>query len=291
MYYGKIMDTLAQHHPEYVALVWGAMKFVLTDVINRANLFEKLSQALNTIRALLPQMNPSAELYQTQHMEAALSRLFVYVIFFSCRCICWYAKSSLSRMCSAIITPFDIDYKDLVEHIQECSKVVDDFANTGTQAEIRDVRILTELELAQVRELDVKMLKMLEPQTKFKAHVMQLLQVAITHKSIMERIDVNVYGISQTVYRIEFSGVMRFFEPKVLPKTALLNVRPLVPRDLAPSLPSPTDRRMRKTILDWAFGRGPSFLIVQAGLRAQKQAKELVTNMIENLKPNNQCVL
>jgi len=29
MYYGKIMDTLAQHHPEYVALVWGAMKFVL----------------------------------------------------------------------------------------------------------------------------------------------------------------------------------------------------------------------------------------------------------------------
>ena len=30
MYYGKVMDTLAQHHPEYVALVWGAMKFVLT---------------------------------------------------------------------------------------------------------------------------------------------------------------------------------------------------------------------------------------------------------------------
>jgi hypothetical protein len=30
MYYGKVMDSLAQHHPEYVALVWGAMKFVLT---------------------------------------------------------------------------------------------------------------------------------------------------------------------------------------------------------------------------------------------------------------------
>ncbi|KAI4652410.1 hypothetical protein J4E93_002612 [Alternaria ventricosa] len=30
MYYGKVIDTLAQHHPEYVALVWGAMKFVLT---------------------------------------------------------------------------------------------------------------------------------------------------------------------------------------------------------------------------------------------------------------------
>lgn len=29
MYYGKVFDTLAQHHPEYVALAWGAVKFVL----------------------------------------------------------------------------------------------------------------------------------------------------------------------------------------------------------------------------------------------------------------------
>lgn len=29
MHYGKVMDSLAQHHPEYVALVWGAFKFVL----------------------------------------------------------------------------------------------------------------------------------------------------------------------------------------------------------------------------------------------------------------------
>lgn len=35
-YYGNIMDVLAQHHPEYVALAWGAMKFLL--VVN-AHLF------------------------------------------------------------------------------------------------------------------------------------------------------------------------------------------------------------------------------------------------------------
>jgi hypothetical protein len=28
MYYGSIMDTLSQHHPEYVSLAWGAMKFL-----------------------------------------------------------------------------------------------------------------------------------------------------------------------------------------------------------------------------------------------------------------------
>jgi hypothetical protein len=28
-YYGQVLDMLAQHHPEYVALAWGAVKFVL----------------------------------------------------------------------------------------------------------------------------------------------------------------------------------------------------------------------------------------------------------------------
>lgn len=30
IYYGNIFDILAQHHPEYVSLAWGTLKFVLT---------------------------------------------------------------------------------------------------------------------------------------------------------------------------------------------------------------------------------------------------------------------
>ena len=29
-YYSKVFDSLAQHHPEYVALAWGAFRLVLT---------------------------------------------------------------------------------------------------------------------------------------------------------------------------------------------------------------------------------------------------------------------
>jgi hypothetical protein len=28
MYYGQVLDVLAQHHPEYVSLAWGAVKFI-----------------------------------------------------------------------------------------------------------------------------------------------------------------------------------------------------------------------------------------------------------------------
>ncbi|CAN9272915.1 unnamed protein product [Alternaria alternata] len=136
----------------------------------------------------------------------------------------------------------------------------------------------------------MKLLKVLDEQEKFRAQVVQLLQIATSHKSITERVGVDVCNISQTVYRIEFNEAMRFFEPKVLPETALLKVRSLVRRGMTPSLPSSAGQRIRKTILEWASGNTPSFLIVEVGLRTQKQAKELAMNVIENLKPNSQCV-
>ena len=40
LYYGAVLDTLAQHHPEYVSLAWGAVKFVFIvcmRVVNNAH--------------------------------------------------------------------------------------------------------------------------------------------------------------------------------------------------------------------------------------------------------------
>jgi hypothetical protein len=95
-------------------------------------------------------MDLSAELYQTKYMEAALSQLFTYIILFLRLCVRWYNKNPLSRICSAIKTPFELGYQDLLEHIRECSKAVDDLANAGARVEVRDVRILTELQYAQI---------------------------------------------------------------------------------------------------------------------------------------------
>jgi len=259
-------------------------------VINRANLFEKLSQVLIAIGDILPRMDLSAELYQTKYMEAALSRLFAYIILFLRLCVRWYRKSPWGRICSAIKTPFELGYQDLVNHIQECSKAVEDLASAGARAEIRDVHELARLQYAQIRDLDAKLAEVMEGQRKFEVHVTQLLQIATSHKSLTARIGADVYSISQTVYRIEFSGVMQFFEPKVLPEMALLKVRSLVRRDTTPSLPSPNEQEVRRTILEWAFGKGSSLLVVQVGIRAQKQAKELATNVIQELRSGSQRV-
>ena len=33
MYYGAVLDTLSQHHPEYVSLAWGAIKFIFVVIL------------------------------------------------------------------------------------------------------------------------------------------------------------------------------------------------------------------------------------------------------------------
>jgi hypothetical protein len=43
LHYADIFDTLSQHHPEYVALVWGAIKFVFV-VSCKPNLIEVILQ-------------------------------------------------------------------------------------------------------------------------------------------------------------------------------------------------------------------------------------------------------
>jgi hypothetical protein len=229
-------------------------------------------------------------MYQTKYMEAALSRLFTYIVLFLRRCVCWYKKSPFGRICSAIKTPFELGYQDFVDRIQECSESVDDLASLGARAEIRDAHSLAKLQHAQMQELGRKVLEVLEGQKKIKADMVQLMQVATSHKSVTERIGVDIGNIGQTVYRMEFHGVIQLLQPEVLPEMALLKVQSFVRRDLTPSLPSSNEQEVRRTILNWALEKGSSLLIVQVGLREQKQAKELATNVIENLELNSQCV-
>jgi hypothetical protein len=220
-------------------------------------------------------------------MEAALSRLYAYIILFLQLCVRWYNRSPLGRLWSAITTPFELDYQELVEQIHLCSKAVDDLANAGARAEIRHIRIVLDLHHAQSRKWDTKLL---EIQKRFDDSMVQLLQVVISSKTITEQMSGDVRGISKKVSRIEFHHVVQFFAPELLPEATLLKVRSLTRRDPTPSLYNHNDLKVRNMIRGWALAETSSLLVVRFGLYAQKQAKELTMNVIESLKSSSKCV-
>jgi hypothetical protein len=58
------------------------------------------------------------------------------------------AKNRIQRSLSAVIRPFEISFKDIVDNIMACSRRVDERAGAAMKAELRDLHI----EIMQMRD-------------------------------------------------------------------------------------------------------------------------------------------
>ncbi|OBT88776.1 hypothetical protein VE02_02395 [Pseudogymnoascus sp. 03VT05] len=139
VHYGKIIDVMAQHHPEYVSLVWGAMKFLFIAVLNQEELIAELSKALSAISDALLRVNLSVILYPTEPMRQTVSMLYARIIRFFHRAMMWYKESRFKHMLTAITRPAALRYKDLVADISDYVGRVDKLASSSANAELRDV--------------------------------------------------------------------------------------------------------------------------------------------------------
>jgi hypothetical protein len=220
-------------------------------------------------------------------MKDALSRLYAYIILFLKLCVKWYNRSSLGRLWSALKAPFELNYKDLVEQIKASSAAVEDLANAGARLEIRDIRTIQDIHHVQFVEFYNKLL---ERQAKLEDSVSQLMQVATSSKTLTERINVDIRGISETTYRLEYHHLVKFLAPAVPPQAALLKVQSFARRDPTTSVPSFDAQKIKRALQIWVSADRSSLLVVRMGLRAQKQARDLAADVIQRLASRSQCV-
>jgi hypothetical protein len=95
-------NQLAQHHPEYVSLAWGTIKFLFVAVLNYEELISRLSEAFVQIADALPRAKLKLELYGTENMLAAVAQLYAQIMRFSERAIKWYTDSKIKHIYHSI---------------------------------------------------------------------------------------------------------------------------------------------------------------------------------------------
>jgi hypothetical protein len=229
---------------------------------------------------VLPRADLSAELYQTDYMKDALSRLYAYVIRFLHLCVRWYSRSSLGRFFSGLKNPFKLDYQDLVEQIKVCSAAIEDLANAGARVEIRDISTIQAIHHSQFMDLYSKLLKKYDW---MENSLKQLLEVTTTSKTLTERVDLNVRDMKRSNYRMEFYHLVQFLAPEIPPDLVLLKAQSFARRDPTMSLVSTQNVRTNKTLEAWALAERSSLLVVRMGRFAQKQARELAVDVIQGL--------
>ncbi|KAJ4511776.1 hypothetical protein HRR83_004187 [Exophiala dermatitidis] len=156
-YYGSIMDVLVQHHPEYVALAWGAMKFVFVLVQNHEKLVTTLAKALATIGESLARVNLAIVLYPTARMKHAVAQVYACIMRFCIRAHDWYRANKLHHIWESLARPVELRYTDLIENMETALGEVEGLATAAARAEQRDVHMAV-LTLAQRMENSEKVL-------------------------------------------------------------------------------------------------------------------------------------
>ncbi|PQE06103.1 Nacht domain protein [Rutstroemia sp. NJR-2017a BBW] len=141
LHYADIFDTLAQHHPEYVSLVWGAIKFVFVGVVNHGELVAQLSKALSSIADFLPHVELKSVLYPTKRMSELVAIIYSQIIRFVIRAVNWYKEGRLKHMLTSITRPYALRFKDLLDDLRTSSRQLDQLAVAAAMVEQRDMHL------------------------------------------------------------------------------------------------------------------------------------------------------
>ncbi|OCL01442.1 hypothetical protein AOQ84DRAFT_402968 [Glonium stellatum] len=139
IYYGQILDVLSQHHPEYVSLAWGTIKFLFILVLNHEEMISELAKAVTKIADVLPRVKLQLETFQTEWMKDAIQKLYADIVNFLVRGLQWYEQGSLRHTFRAFSSPYKLLFQDLRDKIDESARRIDDMAITLSHAQISEM--------------------------------------------------------------------------------------------------------------------------------------------------------
>lgn len=154
-YYGNIMDVLVQHHPEYVALAWGAMKIAFTvrsppclmptllmtllAIVEHEKLGTTIVNGLCDVADALPRIELASILYPTTAMKQSIATLYAHILKFLVRALDWYDEGKIKHAIQSITKPAALRYNDIVSDIHRATESITKLAAASSQAEQRDM--------------------------------------------------------------------------------------------------------------------------------------------------------
>lgn len=80
----------------------------------------------------------------------AMEELYAHVIQFLIRAHAWYREGTFRHILHSITRPAELRYQDLLEHIADCSRNIEQLAVAGSQVELREMHTMMKLMAARV---------------------------------------------------------------------------------------------------------------------------------------------
>ncbi|KEQ88968.1 hypothetical protein M438DRAFT_265093 [Aureobasidium pullulans EXF-150] len=271
VYYSSVLDALAQHHPEYVSLAWGAIKFVLMGVVNHSELLTKFATAFSEIGEALNSALCSARLYGTADMQTHISELYLQIMRFLEKAVKWYSQSTLKRFVSSMGRPWTLSWKDNVDNIHALVAKVKDKSQTAMYAELRDTHVSV-----QNTELSVRNVEISVNQTELSTQ--DIHKILSAHGLNLSE-DMRV--VRPGVQDLQVSSVLTGLAPGVDLAQVLVDIQILIRRNRFPQSLLRNDGGLRRSVAHWAQDQKSSLLVLQAKFADQMMMKTIMLDLIE----------
>ncbi|KAK4207534.1 hypothetical protein QBC37DRAFT_433328 [Rhypophila decipiens] len=297
MHYGKVMDTLAQHNPEYVSLVWGVVKFILMGIINHGNLVAQFSQAISMIAEVLPITQLSAELYQSDHMKNAVANLYRHILLFLKQAVKWYTVGPAGRALTALFKPFELSYKDTVEQIRLCAGTIDSIASISVKAEVRDINMFLQEVSQRLVKRDEKLHEMQRRFEEGHADLTVMLKTILgklnSNTPKIDSIHISMQDIHPRIIDMHLHDILSTLQPQHCPEQALARHKSIIrrtsnPRRIRARQTNPQAARIFTVIGNWITSPKSSLLVLNTQPRAQARVKEIATEVIGRVRAPGQ---
>ncbi|KAK0629142.1 hypothetical protein B0T17DRAFT_633566 [Bombardia bombarda] len=206
-HYSNILDVFVQHHPEYVSLVWGAMKLLFGGVVNHETTTKLLAKSLTQISECLPGVQLVSKLYPTPRMSKAIEELYSYILKFLTRAYEWYNEGKARRFIHSITQPPQLRYTDLLQDIRASSRTIEQFAAAASQAELREIHVKVDsLKTASLQPTNLAVVEAM--QAELLAKVNDLKTIIISFQEAQAVQSSSLLDTNQRVSDIQLSSIL-----------------------------------------------------------------------------------
>ena len=234
-------------------------------------------------------------MYPTERMQENMARLYAHMLLFLRQAVKWFSQNSARRFLSAVFQPFELKHKGLVNDIRTCARAVDEEASASSKAEIRGLHIEVRQNGQRLADLDQKM------DANHKAHDARLDLIDTKLDNIQVKIKEVTYRVTDVqgtvrdtrarVIDLQLSEVISTLKPKTLPEEVFRKQQALVRRGTPWVDDNKGTLEMIQKISMWICTPETPLLVLQAGPRAQANARELAIELLDVLEPANLAVV
>ncbi|THW15514.1 hypothetical protein D6D23_08938 [Aureobasidium pullulans] len=290
VYYSGVLDALAQHHPEYVSLAWGAIKFVLMGVVNHSELLTKFATAFSEIGEALNSALCSARLYGTADMQTHISELYLQIMRFLEKAVKWYSQNTFERVLSSMGRPWALSWKENVDSIHASVARVKDRSQTAMYAELRDTHISVQnteryvqksgLSIQDIHQIVTSHGGKIDLLSDAMRDVPDLIRQVLS-EAMATRISQDTSNVKLGVQDLQVSSILTGLAPGVDLAQVLVDIQILIRRNRFPQSLLRNDGGLRRSVAHWAQDQKSSLLVLQAKFADQMMMKTIMLDLIE----------